>query len=168
MRTFITIALLASASFAYGHGDEDHSAPAPVVTQSMAPRSAAATADFELVSSLDGDKLVIYLDKFDTNELVANAKIEVEGAGLNGVAKESAPGVYVLDVASPVAPGKHALTISVETADAADLISTSIEIAQPKAAVEVAKAWNPQYTWGAVGLLALGALIVVVGRLRKK
>lgn len=168
MRNFITIALLVGAFSAYGHGDEDHSAPAPVVTQSMAPRSAVATADFELVSVMDRQKLVIYLDKFDTNALVANAKIEVEGAGLNGVAKESAPGVYVLDIAAPVAPGKHALTISVETADAADLISTSIEIAQPKAAVEVVKAWEPQYTWGALGLLALGAVSVVVRRIRKK
>lgn len=168
MRNFITIALLLSAFSVYGHGDEDHSAPAPVVTQSMAPRSAAVTADFELVSVIDGQKLVIYLDKFDTNELVANAKIEIEGAGLNGVAKESAPGVYVLDIASPVAPGKHALTISIETADAADLISTSIEIAQPNAVVEVAKVWKPQYTWGALGLLALGAVSVVVRRFRKK
>jgi hypothetical protein len=41
-------------SAAYAHGDEDHGAPPPPVTQSMAPRAVAATEEFEVVAVLEG------------------------------------------------------------------------------------------------------------------
>lgn len=168
MRTIVTVALLAAAISAYGHGGEDHSAPPAVVTQSLAPRSTAATDEFEVVTVVDGQKLIVYLDRFSSNEFVTKAKLEVDGAGLNGVASESVPGVYMLDMAAPLTPGKHALTISIETAETADLISTTLDIAAPKTAVVVQTGWNVQYSYGALGLLVLGGAVLVARRKRQK
>lgn len=168
MRTLVTVALLAAAFSAYGHGGEDHSAPPAVVTQSLAPRSTAATDEFEVVSVVDGQKLIVYLDRFTSNEIVTKAKLEVEGAGLKGVASESAPGVYMLDMAAPLTPGKHALTISIETAETADLITTSLDIAASNTAVVVQPGWNAQYSYGVLGLLVLGGAMFVAWRRKQK
>jgi hypothetical protein len=79
--------------------------PLPV-SQSVTPRAAAATEEFEVVTSLEGKKLVVYVDRFASNEPVTQAKVEIEGAGLKGVASETAPGTYVLDVATLPAAGQ--------------------------------------------------------------
>jgi cobalt-zinc-cadmium efflux system membrane fusion protein len=71
---------------------------------------------------------VIYLDSFASNAPVPGAKVEVEGAGLKGVAVEVAPGVYQLP-APALGAGKHALTVSIETADNADLLATTLDVA---------------------------------------
>jgi hypothetical protein len=164
LRTIVTVALLAAAFSAYGHGGEDHSEPPAVVTQILAPRATAATDEFEIVTVVDGKKLIVYVDRFGSNELVTKAKLEVEGAGLKGVASESSSGVYMLDLAAPLAPGKHALTISIETAETADLIATTLDIAAPTAAVVVETSWTAPYGYGALGLLVLGGAILVARR----
>lgn len=168
LRTIVTVGLLAAAFSAYGHGGEDHSAPLAVVTQSLAPRSTAATDEFEVVTVVDGQKLIVYLDRFSSNEFVTKAKLEVEGAGLNGVASESAPGVYLLEMAAPLTPGKHALTISIETAETADLISTTLDIVPPKTAIVVQTGWSAKYSYGVLGLLLLGGAMLVAWRKRQK
>jgi cobalt-zinc-cadmium efflux system membrane fusion protein len=62
----------------------DHGAPPPPFSQSGAPRAVAATEDFEVVAVLEGKQLVVYVDRFASNEPVAKAKVEIEGAGLKG------------------------------------------------------------------------------------
>jgi hypothetical protein len=74
-----------------------------------------------VVAVLEGKHLVVYADRFASNEPVAKAKVEIEGAGLKGVASETTPGTYVLDL-SPhrLPPAMHPLTISVEAGDSTD------------------------------------------------
>ena len=71
----IVLALLLAGN-AFAHGGEDHgdgAAATPAAAVEAGPRATAASEDFELVALTQGDKLLIYLDRFATNEPVAGA-----------------------------------------------------------------------------------------------
>ena len=108
----------------------------------------------------DKQALVIYLDSFASNAPVPGAKVEVDGAGLKGLAAEVAPGVYQL-AAPALGAGKHALTVSIETADNADLLATTLEIAPGADAAALASpAPNSTAHWMTWGL---GGVALVLG-----
>ncbi|MBI5331395.1 MAG: hypothetical protein HZB71_12375 [Betaproteobacteria bacterium] len=133
--------ILLTAAFtlpAWGHGGEDHShegdKPAAVAVQTT-PRTTTATEEFELVAALEGKNLTLYLDRYASNEPVAQAQVEVESGALKAVAKETAPGVYTLPGDRLAAPGKHALVITVQAGEVSDLLTATLEVAPPAAAV---------------------------------
>lgn len=145
-----------------------HDTPAPLpVNQSITPRATAVTEDFEVVVVLEDKSLVVYVDRFASNEPVAQAIVELEGVGLKGVAGERTPGTYVLNLATPLAPAKHALTISVETTDTADLLSMTLDTYLPATDVAHTHAWREWVVWGIAGALLLiaGVLIAIRRRL---
>jgi cobalt-zinc-cadmium efflux system membrane fusion protein len=110
---------------------------------------------------------VVYVDRFASNEPVAQAKVEIEGAGLKGVASEIAPGTYVLDVAAPLPPAKHPLTISVEAGDAS--ISFPPRWIPPSVATEVhTHGWSEWVIWGVSGALLLVTGILFAVRRHKR
>lgn len=165
MKPVLVALLLSVAAAAFAHGGDDHDAPPPAVSRAVAPRAAAASEEFEAVVVLDGGKLRLYLDRFASNEPVAGARVEIEGAGLNGVATEESPGVYGLAAAAlPVA--KHPLTIAIETADSADLLSATLEIAAPPAGGVQAHGWSEWLVWLGAAVLAGGLWWAI--RRRKK
>ncbi len=171
-RALLLATVIAFPAWAGGDASDGHthaeSAPAPVPVMASAPRAVAATEDFEVVAVLEGKHLVVYVDRFASNEPVANAKVEVEGAGLKGLAGEAAPGTYVMAVAAAIAPGKHPLTISIEAGDTADLLSTTLDIS-PAAAGEVqVHRWGDRIVWIVAGLILLAAGALLAMRRRNK
>ncbi len=168
MRHVFAVALFTLAFSAFGHGGEDHGAPPPPLVQAVDPRAAAATEAFEVVAALEGKKLVLYVDRFASNEPVAQARVEVEGAGLKGIAGETAPGTYVLDVATPLAPARHPLTISVEAGDAVDLLSATLDTSAPVANEAHTRGWSEWVVWVLAGALLLAAGILFAVRRRKR
>ncbi len=146
-----------------------HAEAAPIPVTPSAPRAVAATEDFEVVAVLEGKHLVVYVDRFASNEPVAKAKVEVEGAGLNGLAKEATPGAYVMDLAAALPPAKHALTISIEAGDSADLLTATLDTSAAAPAAPHARSWSEWMVWGlaAVLLLASGALLAARRRKQK-
>jgi hypothetical protein len=152
----VAVALFSVAFSAFGHGGEDHGAPPPPVTQAVEPRTAAATEEFEVVTSLEGKKLVVYLDRFASNEPVVQAKVEIEGAGIKGVASETTPGTYILDVTTSLPPAKYPLTISVEAGDSVDLLTATLDTS--------ASVTNQVHThgWSEWGVWALSAALLLV------
>ena len=165
-------AILALPAWAGGDESDGHShaAKAPAPTTAMAPRAAAATEEFEIVVILDGKKLLVYVDRFGTNEPVGNARVEVEGAGLKGLASEIAPGTYVMDVAAAIPPARHPLTIAIEAGDITDLLTATLDISPPAAGVTPVDGWRQWIAWivGGVLLLAGGALFVARRNRKKK
>jgi hypothetical protein len=160
-----------SASFsALGHGGEDHGAPPPAVTQAVDPRAAASTDEFEVVTALEGKQLVVYVDRFASNEPVTQAKVEIDGAGIKGLASEIAPGTYALNVAVAIPPAKHPLTISIEAGDVADLLSATLDVSTPKTDVAHTHGWSEWAVWVLSGslLLVAGTLFAVRRRKRAK
>lgn len=167
MKSVVVIAslLLTGASAVYAHGGEDHGAPPPAVSQTILPRAIAASDEFEMVAVLDGKKLVIYLDRFASNEPVIGAKVDVEGGGLKGAAAESSPGVYGLDAAA-LAAAKHPLTIAIESGDSADLLSATLDTSAPPAEVTHAHGWSEWAIW--FGAASLGLVAGLLWLIRRK
>lgn len=169
MKSVIIIAwLLFATPAAFGHGDEDHGAPAPTVSQAVAPRAVASSEEFEAVAVLEDGKLLVYLDHFASNAPVFGAKVEIEGGGLKGVATESSPGVYGI-AAAALTPARHHLTISIETADSADLLSATLDLAPTPAAAGQphVHGWSEWLVWLGAGALALLGGVLLAMRRRK-
>ncbi|MDK9704705.1 MAG: hypothetical protein OEL20_16370 [Sulfuritalea sp.] len=162
------VAMFSMTPAAFAHGGEDHGAPPPTVSQGVTPRAVAATEEFEVVAALEGKQLVVYVDRFATNEPVVKAKVEIEGAGLKGLAAEAAPGTYVMDIATAMPPAKHALTISIETGDSADLLSATLDTSLAVVAEEHAHNWGERVVWSLATLLLLVTTLLIVRRNKKK
>lgn len=171
VRMFFFAAFIALPVWAGGDSSDGHShaEPAPVTVAPSAPRATAATEEFEVVAALEGLHLVLYVDRFASNEPVAKAKVEVEGAGLKGPAVEAAPGTYMVDLAAPLPPGRHALTISIEAGDIADLLSATLETS-PLAAVagEDPRYWTRRIFWSVVAIVLAVSGFRLVARYTKE
>lgn len=169
----MTVALSALAH-AGGDASDGHShgeATKPSMTADIGPRASAQTEEFELVAVLEGGKLTLYLDRFATNEPVADAQVEVESGTLKAAAIQAAPGVYSLPGEAFANPGKYPLAISVQAGDSADLLSVTLDLSRAVTSAAPAAGAAPVISWGnwAVGgaagaLLLCGAALVAVRR----
>ena len=162
-------ALAAAALPALAHGDEDHSEPHPVATPApmaaQGPRAEAQTDAFELVATLAQDRLVLHIDRFDTNEPVLGAQVEVDTGSVQAKATQSAPGVYWMAQGALGQPGKHPLTITIETEDTADLLTATLEVTAPPAATASGPKSEPWMAWGLGGAVLLsGAGLLALRR----
>lgn len=170
VHTIVLSVVLACASWsAAAHGGEDHGAETPVaISIPVAPRAYAQTEDFELVAQLQGTVLNITLDRFATNDPVADAQIEVEsGTAFKAQAQQIAPGLYTVKADALAAPGKYALNFSVQAGDSADLLAATLDITAPTQTLAHVHSWREWTTWVLSGLvLAAGLALVVVRRRR--
>lgn len=118
----------------------------PVVT--------ADSESFELVGRLEAEGLVIFIDRAASNQPVLNAKLEVEQAGKNTIARfRPASGDYLIadaDWLKPLRqPGEYALAFTLQTDDEADLLAADLLVsAAPAVPLE-------KKSWGVAGLLLL-------------
>ena len=152
----------------FAHGGEDHgdAAAAPVIASEAGPRASAASEDFELVAVAQGGELLIYLDRFATNEPVAGAEIEIESGAFKAVAHAVAPGVYTVAGDAFETPGRHPLTITIETdaksGGVSDLLGATLDVAAP---VDPAPASRPAGLAGlsptTLALLAAAAVVLL-------
>ena len=164
---------LVLSGLAYGGGDssDGHShgeAVRPDMAADIAPRASAQTEEFELVAVKEEKKLILYLDRFATNEPVADAEIEVESGTFKAVAVQVAPGVYSLPGEAFAEPGKYPLAISVQAGDSADLLTATLDLAPPAVSVAHAPGWGKWAVWGASGALLLTGAGLVAVRRRKQ
>ena len=171
MKQYLATALLTVAFSAFGHGGEDHGAPPAALIQSVAPRASAASDDFEIVAVLEDRKLVVYVDRFASNEPVAGARVEAEGdaSAVLGLAGETSPGTYVIHLAADFPAARHPLTISIETSDNADLLSLLLDTSQPEDAAAHSHDWSEWTVWIlATVLLLAGAGLLLLRRRRQR
>lgn len=170
-RSILVLAALASAPwYATAHEGEDHASETPAaISTAVAPRAYAQTEDFELVAQLSGTELRIHLDRFATNEPVANAQIEVEsGTALKAPAQQTAPGVYTVHAQALATPGQHALSFSIQTDDTADLLAATLDTAAATPGVAHTHGRSEWASWGLSGaFLATGLALVVMRRRRR-
>ena len=153
------LCLLLAVAPAGAHSGHDHGADeAPAHSEGTTPRLESAGTQLELVATPHGDTaLVIYLDRTETNEPVAGAKIEVSGNGIApAVAEEIAEGTY--EVAAPWLgePGKKPLLFTIESGGNFELLNGVMEIPEPDEAAEAGPdTWIAAVTSPAAWLLAL-------------
>ncbi len=162
------LALAVSAALAgpgaHGPGGEHLDAPAGAAVAHGVPRVEASTEAFELVGQLYEGELSLLIDRFETNEPVLGAQVEVESGGLKAVATFHADhGDYAVDDARLLAllsqPGEHALVFTVVKGQESDLLDGTLVHADPVAGPDDHGTDGPLAGWSlALVLLAsLGA-----------
>lgn len=164
---WITFAL-SSLAYAGGDASDGHShgeAATPAMIVVGAPRASAQTEELELVAVLERRTLTLYLDRFATNEPLADATVEVESAVMKAVATRIAPGVYSLPGEAFANPGKYPLAVSVQAGDLNDLLTVTLTLPQPVAGAAPVNWWSNWAVGGAAGALLLaGAAVRAVRR----
>ena len=172
IRIYLVSMTFALSALAHAGGDtsDGHShgeATKPAITADVGPRASAQTEEFELVAVLEGGKLALYLDRFATNEPVADAQIEVESGTLKAAATQVAPGVYSLPGEAFAHPGKYPLAISVQAGDSSDLLTVTLDLPQAVSGAAPVNSWSNWAVGGAAGALLLAGAGLVAVRRRK-
>ena len=118
---------------AHGPNGEHLDSPAPAAgSASSAPRMEASSESFELVAHLRGDELSMLINRFDTNEPVLQASVEVETGAVKAVAKfHEDMGDYAVDdpafLQALQTPGAHPLVITILAGEASDLLEGTLQ-----------------------------------------
>lgn len=127
-----------AAPGAHGPNGEHLDAPTSAAMASTLPRLEAKSEVFELVAELRASELVILVDRFETNEPVLGAKLEVESGGLKAVAAFRAEqGDYAVTDAAMLkalaAPGEHGLVFTLVAGADSDLLDGTLIAAAGRA-----------------------------------
>ena len=128
-----TLAALAAPG-AHGPDGEHLDAVAPAAAGAAAqPRLEAHSDLYELVAELRGGQLVVYLDRYASNEPVTDARIEVALGEQRALARpRPAQADHVVDdaalLAALAAPGEHGLVFTLVAGDEADLLSGVLRV----------------------------------------
>lgn len=127
---------LASTAAPGAHGpDGEHlDGPGIAATGSALPRVDAKSEAFELVAQLRGGELAVLIDRYETNEPVLGAKLEVESGSLKAVAAFRAEqGDYVVTEPALLkalsAPGEHPIVFTLVAGNDSDLLDGTLVIA---------------------------------------
>ncbi|MFH1814249.1 MAG: hypothetical protein ABIF28_08805 [Pseudomonadota bacterium] len=162
-----------AAPGAHGPDGEHLDTPAAASEAGAAPGTEAHSEQFELVARLLRGELSILIDRYDSNEPVLDASVEVESGGLRAAATLHADqGDYsVTDeklLAALARPGEHALLFTIVTPQDSDLLDATLRVADAAGfdATHDAHEHGPgrlSLLWwalGAAGALAVGALLL--------
>lgn len=126
-----TIAPALAAPGAHGPDGEHLDAPATMRAASALPRVEASTEAFELVAELRASELVVVVDRYETNEPVLGAQLEVESGTLKAVAAFRADqGDYTVTDAAMLkalaTPGEHGLVFTLVAGNDSDLLDGTL------------------------------------------
>lgn len=119
------------------HLDEKSNAAAGAIM----PRTEAKSELFELVAQLKGGELSILVDRYETNEPVLGAKLDVESGSFKAAAafRPDSGDYAVTDAAllkALAAPGEHALVFTLVAGQDADLLDGTLVTAGAAAAAD--------------------------------
>ena len=127
----ITSANALAAPGAHGPDGEHLDAPATMRAASALPRVEASTEAFELVAELRASELVVVIDRYETNEPVLGAQLEVASGTLKAVAAFRAEqGDYTVTDAAMLkalaTPGEHGLVFTLVAGNDSDLLDGTL------------------------------------------
>jgi hypothetical protein len=157
-----------AAPGAHGPNGEHLDAPVgPAAGSTDTPRFEARTETFEMVGRLQGGELSIFINRFETNEPVLDATVELETGDL----KAKAPfhrdlGDYSVDdkafLEALSKPGRHSLVIMVVAGADSDLLDATLVVTP----TTVAAAGAHEHAWwesrfALLGGLGLGVALLV-------
>lgn len=120
-----------AAPGAHGPNGEHLDGPTTAYAASALPRLEAQSEAFELVAELRAAELIIVVDRYETNEPVLAAKLEVESGGVMAVAAfRPEQGDYAVTDAALLkvlaAPGEHGLVFTLMAGTESDLLDGTL------------------------------------------
>ncbi|MBK9361026.1 MAG: hypothetical protein IPM99_07880 [Rubrivivax sp.] len=133
-----------AAPGAHGPNGEHLDGPTTMRAASALPRVEAKSEAFELVAELRANELAIVVDRYESNEPVLGAKLEVESGTLKAVAAFRAEqGDYAVTDAALLkalaAPGEHGLVFTLVAGNDSDLLDGTLVSAAGRVATAAAK-----------------------------
>jgi hypothetical protein len=153
---------------AWADAGHDHGAAPAAEAGSGDPRFSAVSETFELVGVLSGKRLTLYLDRFNDNSPVKDAKLELELAGVKLEVKPHGQGEFETMLAQELKPGVSAVAATVVAGQETDLLAGELVIRQGAHvdAPAPTPSWKRYAAWLVAGLLALALLAGGLRRLR--
>lgn len=129
--SLITPAPALAGPGAHGPNGEHLDSPATMRAASALPRVESQSEAFELVAELRASELAILVDRYESNEPVLGAKLEVESGALKAVAAFRAEqGDYVVTDSAMLkalaAPGEHGLVFTLVAGKDSDLLDGNL------------------------------------------
>lgn len=120
-----------AAPGAHGPNGEHLDGPTTMRAASSQPRVEAKSEAFELVAELHASELTILIDRYESNEPVLGARLEVESGPFKAVAAFRAEqGDYVVTDAAMLkalaAPGEHGLVFTLVAGKDSDLLDGTL------------------------------------------
>ena len=133
-----------AAPGAHGPNGEHLDGPISMRAASALPRLEAKSETFELVAELRTGELTIVVDRYESNEPVLGATLEVESGALKAVAAFRADqGDYVVTDAALLktlaAPGEHGLVFTLMAGKDSDLLDGTLVNAAGRVVTAAAK-----------------------------
>lgn len=167
----VILLALGPGGAALAHEGHDHAELPPLPAAAAGPRFTATTADLELVGSLDGETLVVFIDRYASNEPVRGARVELESGDWKAVAAPRADGAYAAPAGPLARPGSHPLVVTVEAGELSDLLQASLGVPAPPppdtSAADERLKHALHYATGTAGGLLLAGLGVWAMRRRR-
>ena len=144
----VTALLTPFTPLAQAHEGHDHGT-AEAVTGPAAPRVSASSETYELVGVLRGERLLIYLDRFASNEPVTTADIAVTiGDAAEAVNAEwAAEGTYALVSPKFRTAGQIELVFAITGEAGDDLLAGTLTVPQDAAAAPGVSTIGTLRTW---------------------
>lgn len=126
-------ALLGLGAPAHAHGgeDHDHEAPPAATAAQGTPRIAMQSDLYQVVGTLKGDRLTLYVDRSEDNAPVTGATVSVTVEGEAVPATANAEGTYALTSPHLAEPGSNDIVVQVAGPDGEDLLIGTLVVAEP-------------------------------------
>lgn len=165
-------ALASAGPGAHGPGGEHLDGPAQVLSAGASvPRVEAKSETFELVARIEGGALSILIDRYDTNEPVLGAEVEVEVGSLRQKAAfRREQGDYAVTdpklVALASSPGAHALVFTVAAGKDSDLLEGTMQVGAPAQPPSAVGRYASMAAWVGGGILVVGGAGAFIRRRR--
>jgi hypothetical protein len=131
MALLLGTSAVVAAPGAHGPNGEHLDGPATMRAASSLPRLEAKSEAFELVAELRAGELAILVDRYDSNEPVLGARLDVESGSLKAIAAFRAEqGDYAVTDAAMLkalaAPGEHGLVFTLVAGKDSDLLDGTL------------------------------------------
>jgi len=159
--TCVAASLLPIAARA--HEGHDDTVPHASGTTAMNVSRVEAQSDlFEVVGVVENGTVTLFLDRFATNDPVADAKIELEIGPVKGSAQANPDGTYTFRHAALTGHGQFPVTFTITAGGDSDLLAGELVLADPVAAkVGASDSPLPKRWWWIAGALLLVAGIAI-------
>lgn len=166
---------LGAAAFAgpgaHGPGGEHLDDPGSAPASAAGPRLETHSESFELVARLESGTMSVLVDRFETNEPVLGAELEIEAAGRNAKARfDRDRGHYTVDdeglLGALAQPGQHAVLFTLVAGDESDLLEGTWAVAEAAHGAPPARDWR-LLAGTAAAVIALVLLAAIVLRRRR-
>ncbi|MCX7197370.1 MAG: HlyD family efflux transporter periplasmic adaptor subunit, partial [Proteobacteria bacterium] len=137
-----------------------------------------------LLGIVEGSRLVVHVDRFETNAPIDGAKLSLERNGTSYDGKPIGEGAYLFELPWLSTPGSHELLFTLVAADLSDLLTGTLEIPEPHAragtgagslplpllaVLSARTGWSGRHLLAALlGLTALLALALIIRSARRR